>query len=214
MPATERATWLPLSKAAQRLNVHPSTLRRWADNGDIPMLLTPGGHRRFATVDLDQFAQDHRVEQDAPIEEMWAGEALTQARQGLVVHRNEQWLAVYDEHARQRHRELGMQLLGLTMRFLAGEEEQEHCLEEARQIGHEYGRIAQTMGQSLSAALRASIFFRDTLVETAVHLPESAHVRPAASRQLMRRINALLNTVHLAIVEVYDADDATGVSRA
>lgn len=214
METTERDTWLPLSKAAKRLNVHPSTLRRWGDNGALPMLLTPGGHRRFAVSDLERFAQEHLVRQEAPIVEMWAGEALTQARQELVVHRDEQWLAAYDERTRQRHRELGMQLLGLTMRFLAGEEEPERCLEEARQIGREYGEIAQTMGQPLSAALRASIFFRDTLVETAVHLPESAHVRPAASRQLMHRINALLNTVHLAIAEVYDADNATGVSRS
>lgn len=214
MPPTERETWLPLGEAAARLNVHPSTLRRWADNGEIPILLTPGGHRRFATADLDRFAQEHRVAQDGPIEEMWAGEALTQARHELVVHRDDQWLAAYDERARQRHRELGMQLMGLTMRFLADEEASERCLEEARAIGREYGRIAQAMGQSLSAALRASIFFRDTLVETAIHLPESAHVRPAASRHLLHRINALLNTVHLAIAEVYDADSAPGVSRA
>jgi excisionase family DNA binding protein len=214
MATTERDTWLPLSKAAQRLNVHPSTLRRWADNGDVPVLLTPGGHRRFATADLDQFAQEHRVQQEAAIEEKWAGEALTQARHELVAHRDEQWLAVYDESARQRHRELGMRLLGLTMRFLADEKESERCLEEARQIGGEYGRIAQAMGQSLSAALRASIFFRDTLVETAIHLPESAHVRPATSHHLHSRINALLNTVHLAIAEVYDAEYAAGLSRA
>jgi excisionase family DNA binding protein len=214
MPTTERETWLSLGKAAKRLNVHPSTLRRWADHGDVPMLLTPGGHRRFTTSDLDRFAQEHRVEQEAPIAEMWAGEALTQARQELVVHRDDQWLAVYDDHARQRHRELGMQLMGLTMRFLGSDQESADCLEEARQIGREYGTIALAMGQSLSGALTASIFFRDMLVESAVLLPESAHVRPAASRHLMRRINALLNAVHLAIAEVYEVDHATGVSRA
>lgn len=214
MATTERDTWLPLGKAAKRLNVHPSTLRRWGDNGDVPMLLTPGGHRRFSASDLERFAQEHLVRHAAPIEEMWAGEALTQARQEIVVHRHEQWLAAYDERTRQRHRELGRQLMGLTIRYLAGDEGPEHCLEEARQIGREYGHIAQALGHPLSTALRASIFFRDTLVETAVHLPESAHVRPAASRHLMRRINALLNTVHLAIVEVYDADDAAGLSRS
>ena len=45
-PETER--WLTLSQAAQELGVHLTTLRRWADNGDIPVMLTPGGHRRFA----------------------------------------------------------------------------------------------------------------------------------------------------------------------
>ena len=39
--------WLTLSEAAEQLGVHPTTLRRWADNGDIPVSVTPGGHRRF-----------------------------------------------------------------------------------------------------------------------------------------------------------------------
>ena len=207
METTERDTWLPLSKAAKRLNVHPSTLRRWGDNGALPMLLTPGGHRRFAVSDLERFAQEHLVRQEAPIVEMWAGEALTQARQELVVHRDEQWLAAYDERTRQRHRELGMQLLGLTMRFLAGEEEPERCLEVARQIGREYGEIAQTMGQPLSAALR-SIFFRDTLVRQPSTCPERSRAPGGEPRSCTDQ--RLLNTVHLAIAE-FDVDNATGV---
>jgi excisionase family DNA binding protein len=212
--APQPETWLSLSKAAARLNVHPSTLRRWADNGELPVLLTPGGHRRFAAADLEQFAREHRVQSDAAIEEVWAGEALNQARHELAVHRDEQWLAAYDEGARRSHRELGRRLMGLTMRFLADEQDAGDYLAEARQIGLQYGRLAQQMGQTLGGALRASIFFRDALVETALHLPESAHVRPSASHDLLRRINTLLNTVHLAIAEVYDADHAAGVSRA
>jgi excisionase family DNA binding protein len=202
---TSPDTWLPLSKAAEQLNVHPSTLRRWADNGDVPVLLTPGGHRRFAVSDLEKFAAAHRLEQVEAIEELWADEALTQTRQEIVVHRDESWLSGYDEDARQRHRQLGQRLMGLTMRFLAGEADTEQLLGEARQIGHEYGRMALGMSQPLSDALHAALFFRDTLVETALHLPENAHVRPEASRRLLRRINMLLNTVHLSIAEVFDA---------
>jgi excisionase family DNA binding protein len=40
--------WLSLNEAAQQLGVHPVTLRRWADDGEIPVMVTPGGHRRFA----------------------------------------------------------------------------------------------------------------------------------------------------------------------
>ena len=58
---TKPQTWLPLSLAAARLNVHPTTLRRWADNGDIPFLLTPGGHRRFAVSDIEEFASSQQT---------------------------------------------------------------------------------------------------------------------------------------------------------
>lgn len=205
--------WLPLSKAAERLNVHPTTLRRWADNGDIPCMLTPGGHRRFASSDLDQFAEESRGSSSHNIEQIWVNEALTQTRQEIVVHREERWLANADDAARQRHRMLGQQLMGLTMRYLSADNG-EQLLNEARRIGQEYAEIALDMNLPLTEALKASIFFRDTLVETALHLPENVHVRPEVSRHLLNRINTLLNTVHLAIAEVYDAPNRDSLSRS
>jgi hypothetical protein len=46
------------------------------------------------------------------------------------------------------------------------------------------------------------------MVETAMQLPENVRIKPEANMLLLRRINTLLNTVHLAIAEVYeDAQD-------
>jgi excisionase family DNA binding protein len=206
--------WLPLGKAAKRLNVHPTTLRRWADNGEIPLMLTPGGHRRFAVSDLDQFAQERRgVRHASGIEEIWADEAISQTRQELILHKDDQWLARFDAEARARHRSLGQQLMGLTLRYLSDEPNGENLLAEAHQLGEEYADTAIEMNIPLADALRAAIFFRDTLVETALHLPENVHIRPEASLRLLRRINSLLNTVHLAIAEVYDARYADSLSR-
>ena len=206
--------WLPLSKAADRLNVHPTTLRRWADNGEIPVMLTPGGHRRFAAGDLATFAEERRgLQRSGDLEQIWADEALSQTRQEITVRQDKTWLAIFDEETRARHRVLGQQLMGLTMRFLAGEEDDDDLLEQARQIGQEYAEIALETELCLTDALRAAIFFRDTLVETALHLPENAHVRPQVSMQLLRRINTLLNAVHLSIAEVYDASTKDSLSR-
>jgi excisionase family DNA binding protein len=38
---------LTVSQAAERLGIHPETLRRWADNGDVQMVKLPSGYRRF-----------------------------------------------------------------------------------------------------------------------------------------------------------------------
>ncbi|MEV6981088.1 IS607 family transposase [Sphaerisporangium sp. NPDC051017] len=43
---------LRLSKAAQRLGVHPVTLRLWADSGKIPVTWV-GRERRFSSVDVE-----------------------------------------------------------------------------------------------------------------------------------------------------------------
>lgn len=207
--------WLPLGKAAERLNVHPTTLRRWADNGEIPVMLTPGGHRRFAAADLTNFAKErHGLRNTGDLEQIWADEALSQTRQEITVRQDKAWLTSFDEEARARHRVLGQQLMGLTMRFLAGEEDDEQLLDQARRIGSEYAAIALETNLPLTDALRAAIFFRDTLVETALHLPENAHVRPQASMQLLRRINTLLNAVHLSIAEEYDASKQDSLSRS
>jgi len=45
---------LRLKAAAERLGVHPVTLRRWADDGRVPVV-RPGRERRFRTEDLDRF---------------------------------------------------------------------------------------------------------------------------------------------------------------
>lgn len=177
-------------------------------------MLTPGGHRRFATSDLEQFADDRRRGgSSGDIEQLWVNEALTQTRQEIVIHRDEQWLANFDEEARRRHRLLGQQLMGLTIRYLSADNG-ESLLQEARQIGRQYADIALEMNLPLTEALKASIFFRDTLVETALHLPDNAHVHPEESRHLLNRINTLLNAVHLTIAEVYDAPNRDSLSRS
>lgn len=198
-------TWLTLGEAAEQLNVHPSTLRRWANNGDIPALVTPGGHRRFAATDIARFAKDRSVPRNANgVAGLWATQALAHARQNVVSHRDDQWMAQIDNDARSRTRALGQQLMGLTLQYLSSDENETEILTEARRIGKSYATMAIDQGLGLSATLEASIFFRDSLIETALQLPETANIRPEANVRLMRRVNRLLNAVHLAVAEVYE----------
>src|SRR5450759_971879 len=46
--ARSSSTWVGLGDASRLLGIAPGTLRRWADEGRIPVFTTPGGHRRFA----------------------------------------------------------------------------------------------------------------------------------------------------------------------
>lgn len=211
--AGKQEEWLPLGQAAEQLSVHPTTLRRWADNGEIPVMLTPGGHRRFASSDLARFADERkRIHRVQDLGEVWADRALSEARRELVVHQGDQWMVGFDDQARARHRALGRQLMGLTLRYLS-EENGAQFLQQAHDIGRQYAELSMQSAMPLSEALRAAIFFRDTLVETALNLPDNIHVRPEANLRLLRRINTLLNTVHLAIAEEYDDTFTDSVSR-
>lgn len=203
----EVQNWLTLTQAAKQLNIHPTTLRRWADNGEIPFMLTPGGHRRFSESAISEFADNrHRLRTVAALEQIWADQALTQTRQEIVIQKNENepWLVNFDTESRKKHRKMGRQLLGLTLQYLADPEGNTHILDEAHSIGKKYGEFASQAGLPLTEAIEAAIFFRDTLMEVALELPSTARVQSGANVRLMRRINELLNTVHLAIAETYE----------
>lgn len=206
-------TWLTLSEAAELLNVHPTTLRRWANSGDLPALVTPGGHRRFAATDLARFARERSaLRNHNGYAGLWATKALANSRQESNMPRKSSWLTYFDEEGRARNRQLGQQLMGLTLQYLSSEANEDHSaaiLEQARQIGRQYAANAMEHGLPLRVTLEASMFFRDTLVETALQLPESANIRPEANVRLMRRVNELLNAVHLAVADVYDGDPNT-----
>jgi excisionase family DNA binding protein len=212
LPKTEK--WLSLSAAAKELGVHITTLRRWADSGDIPVMLTPGGHRRFSSAEIAKFSHQRSNLSSNNIETAWADQALTQTRQEIVVRRDQQsWITTIDDAARTQYRILGKQLLGLTMQYLSDENGGE-ILKEAAHIGHQYGEIGLQANLPLTEALEASMFFRDMLMETALHLPENTRIKPDANIRLLRRVNTLLNTVQLAIAEVYDVSSSDSLSRA
>ena len=198
--------WLSLTEAAHYLNVHPTTLRRWANQGEIPTTVTPGGHRRFQRADLDAFAAEHRrLKTVGGLERVWSQEALEQTRQRIGQPPRENWLAAFNEEDRERKRQMGRRLMGVTMQYIAAAAQDEALLAEAYGIGRAHADDALHLGLSLSEALQILQFFRDTLVEVSVYLPESAPVRAEAGLKVMRRVNAVMNAVQQGLVERYEA---------
>jgi excisionase family DNA binding protein len=52
--------WLTLGQAASYLGVAQSTIRKWTDQGTLPAIKTPGGHRRYRRGDLEAFLERSR----------------------------------------------------------------------------------------------------------------------------------------------------------
>lgn len=197
--------WLTLGEASRRLKVHPTTLRRWADEGQVPVMLTPGGHRRFAASDVTHIAERrHTIRHFGPVEQVWASEALERARTAVGARPQQQWMQGLDDRSRLAYRELGQRLMELTLRFLGTPVEEPSLVEEAHRVGKDYGRRSREAGLPLTEALRASMFFRDTLVQTAIELPQNVRIPPESQARLLQRINSLLNTVQLGVAETYD----------
>ena len=108
MSEKNTSEWLTLTKAAEQLGVHSATLRRWADNGDIPVMLTPGGHRRFSASDIDQFAAERRqLRSLAPATQVWVQQAMQRTRADIAGPESQKWLEPMDDATRDHHRILG-----------------------------------------------------------------------------------------------------------
>jgi hypothetical protein len=169
-------------------------------------MLTPGGHRRFNSTDIEALiSSNQQGTQSTALAQVWAEKAMERTRRDVIQPSHAPpWLESMDERARDRHRQLGRQLMGLTLQYISAENGDNGLLADARALGYEYGRVSRSIGMSLTESLEAAMYFRDMLIEVALQLPENTRVRPEANLRLMRRINRLLNTVHLAIAEIYD----------
>ncbi len=198
--------WLTLTEAAGALRVHPTTLRRWADSGQVPVFLTPGGHRRFAASDVRHIAaRRHAVRRVGPVERIWADQALSTARKQLAAQEGERWLKQHDGVARDRNRHIGQQLMGLILEYLTTEDDDGPHLRQARTIGTHYGRASRDLGLPLTDALRAAMFFRDALTTSAIQLPENVRIPTASQVRLVTRINQVVNEVQLGVADAYAA---------
>jgi excisionase family DNA binding protein len=205
-PTPEATRWLTLTEAAEALRVHPTTLRRWADSGQVPVFLTPGGHRRFAASDVRHIAaRRHSVRRVGPVERIWADQALAAARKQLGAQEGERWLKQHDGSARDKNRHMGQQLMGLILDYLTAEDDDGPQLEEARKMGTQYGTASHEMGLPLTDALRAAMFFRDTLTTSAIQLPDNVRIPTSSQVRLVTRINRIINEVQLGVADAYAA---------
>src|SRR5215467_6045141 len=104
--------WLTLSQASTVLGVTPNTLRRWADRGQIPSFVTPGGHRRFPLAAIKSFVPSHRA-QRPPLAAIGASSdhmarAYRRARPTPDSHELAGWLTSLSESERMGFKRRGM----------------------------------------------------------------------------------------------------------
>jgi excisionase family DNA binding protein len=166
--SSNKPEWLSLSKAAERLGVHRTTLRRWADAGKVPCFLTPGGHRRFRSDDLGAWMeQQQRTMTLAPQTRVLVQSAVRFARHDMSSQHvaNEPWHQAFDrETDRQEMRDTGRKLLGLAIQYTGRTSQHEPLLREARLIAEFYGRQSAIHRIALVDTMRAYFFFRESLL--------------------------------------------------
>ncbi len=197
---------LTLTQAARFLGVHPSTLRRWADSGEIRYLRTPGGHRRFLEEDLRAFL-GAREQREHPAEsKTFAKSLIIQTRQEMTTESvsGESWHTAFGESDRVARRESGQRLVGLALQYTMRTTGREPILKEARRIGRGYGQDAAQRGLSLVDTVQAFLFFRETLIRTARPGLSTRGQYDAEDVRIHRGLREFLDQVFFAILGAYE----------
>lgn len=198
--------WVSLARACEILGVNESTVRRWADAGEIQMFRTPGGHRRFDEGDLIGLVE-RGAQPQAPREMESA--AVTRIRRQLHAHNGEPaWYRATDEDERDALRPLGRRLVQIVDDYLARRGTRDELEREVTEIGSAYGEELLRRGTPLAQAVQAFTFFRRALDQTAKQLADRNRMTVDEASMAREQIALLADRVLLSMTAVYDGTAA------
>jgi excisionase family DNA binding protein len=210
--ADPKRQWLTLKDASEFLGVHFTTLRNWADNGEIQVFRTPGGHRRFSLADLRRFLDERVGRLSGGDTENVVTAVIQHVHQEMARLPREQlrWHYELDDQGSQRRRQRGQQLFALALSFVLKPALRPRLLEEGRKLGVEYGREAYASKVSLVDVGRAVRFFRNQLIQ-AVRAEESPDLIDADDLRIQQQIDLFLDEVLYAVLAGYDEQSANTI---
>jgi len=203
MSSTSPQEWLDLSDAAQMLGVHFTTLRRWADAGQVPCIRTPGGRRRFRAVELAAFLAGLRQHE----KELAPSQPQSATASSVTIHsvgvQEEPWYHRLDEAQRNAMRHEGQQLMAVLMQYATRQNGGEAFLQEGRRLAAYYGQECCRIGLSLTETVSAFLRVRRSILDAVYRAGALAGAPDADAWRLYDRMNTFLDHMLLATVERY-----------
>ncbi len=198
-------SWLSLSDAAAILGVHFTTLRRWADAGEIACIRTPGGRRRFSAQVVSEFLRQHQQAQAAKLPAVLENRIIDHTRHDVrqLNPTTETWMSLLSPEQKLRLRQTGHRLNALLLQYSDRCTNGQAFLEEARRIASEYGSICFQARVPFVQTIRAFQFFQRSILDS---LHETSFLRDRgdqASHELYRRTSYFFDETLLAVVSQY-----------
>ena len=208
MPETPQAQqWLSLGRASKLLGVSHSTVRRWADAGEIRSYRTSGGHRRILDEDVRQFMAQSSQAAATPDTDRISELAVARVKRRLSRRRQSHDMDAFaglEKATRERLRFIGRQLVDLFARFVSSRTRPERFIDDARGIGGEYGRTLVAAGVTLTDAVMTFNALRRSLEETAAQLASEAQQGTEEAVEAMESILGLADSVLEGMAQVYE----------
>lgn len=201
--ATQQADWYTLAEASKLLGVHPATVRLWGDEGKLSIFRTPGGHRRFARDDVQRLMQLSPAHRASPQSYIY-DETIERTRKSLPeVMATAAWAQRLPEEERAHWRTSGRLLVSFVGQLATRAELSPEQHASALECGRGYGLMMASRGYSLPDAVIAFLFFRDSLLETVLELPETTGLQRGQMLALLSRVNGLMTDVLRVMMESF-----------
>ena len=206
------SSWLELSEAADFLGVHFTTLRRWADAGQVPFIRTPGGRRRFSRNELTAFL--------AGLHSGGIAGNKSLAKLGLPVPvshlthtglSREPWYPRLDDAQRAAMRVEGQGLMAVLMQFATRINGGDVFLEEGRRVASRYGLACLRIGLTLGETVQTFINVRRGIMDSVYQAGALAGAPDSDTWRLYARMNTFLDNMLLAMLESFEAARQQGI---
>jgi excisionase family DNA binding protein len=205
MPSPKQ-TWVTLGAASKLLGVSESTIRRWADAGEVHSFRTRGGHRRILEEDLHNIVASATASRSSDTNRI-SDLALARVKRRLSRGRQSHSMAIFEgltDEARDRLRLMGRQLVDLFARYIATGSRGERFREDARTIGREYGRTLVSTGVRLTTAVATFNSLRRSLEETASQIANESGLTTEDAVEAVERTLELADVVLEGMAEIYE----------
>ena len=203
-----RHPWLTLGAASEQLGVSESTIRRWADAGEIRSYRTNGGHRRILEEDLLAIVANAGAAAAARDTDRISDIALGRVKRRITRGRQGHSLdhfATMSPDAIDRLRLLGRQVVDLFARYIASDSKKERFSEDARTIGREYGRSLVSEKVGLTAAVATFNSMRRSLEETASQIASEAGLSADEAVEAVESTLELADQMLEGMASVYES---------
>ena len=201
--AARPTRWVSLARACELLGVNESTVRRWADSGEIQVFRTPGGHRRFSEAELLAMIQGGGGRRS---ERPLSDAATSRIRRQLHSGSADEWYGDIEQAERDALRPLGRRFVEIVDDYISRRGRRNELEDEVGVIGEQYGHELRRRGMPLAQAVQAFTFFRKSLDETAKQLSERNRLSSDEAANAREAIAGLADRVLIGLTLVYDPD--------
>ena len=200
--------WLSLSGAAKVLGVHPSTVRLWSDKGVLPTHKTQGGHRRYKQDEICLWAESNHKSSEIEPERMMQ-EVIKTVRMQISEGRlqAESWYQKLDEDARAQYRMSAHSLFHGLMTYVATEGAEAES--EAYAIGYEYASRAHRYSLNYVDAVRAFLFFRNTLINSVIKVYQESNAPSSQTAEAFGKMYTFTDDILISLLQTFQALNAS-----